>query len=810
MGNVDLTLTVRPIKLAFLVELSDIRALHSAIQINSFLWGGAYNPIVPVFERKPRNWEPSFPSRLKSSDILLGYLDAYDPDFVVPVGNCAKLKWDLGHRNLVQLEDVYAPLKEDFVPAYGIGLFETLDYIYKEEFKFKREDPMNIILPKIGRQHSLFLESFFGALPTEINDAVMQNFDSRLQIQKPKVSVQGFYKYLAPHFLFPRRLSMWKIKANRQDPFHECQCVFLLDATKPLDVIDYWNLRAIGWNIVPVPIQVASEEGLLKIAAEFIEENYLPYRSNKKIYHSTTILSGRHVSEKEISNFAQSMKLQAAADRHNPKYLIQCWQPRIWDNLARETDGAECSNLSVESEEHEFTDAPDDYITVRTVDPPMIFRNMFSGKPRFANNINLRLYGQASNPLAEVIPQGGLKVARSIGRIGMREWRVGLRDLVYLSCSPNERVMLKFPRAESVFISWLREHKWDVELSSSGRIAKQMVKQLGGIWGLSFLARPRLISLLDKMADGKTLLKQEVWREVQRIAKEDAFDADPRGLIQRLTEQDIIRLGLFIQCPVCQQRSWHALNALGYVLTCEKCLDVFAVPTHTPDDLKWAYRGHGTFSLPKRAYGTYAVLLTLRFFSKVLNGATTPIMSFTAKRGRLALEADLGLFYQEDILGRAKKELIFAECKTHNVFLKKDVNRMKVLANSFPGAVIVFATLREELTEREIRMIEPLANKGRRHWRDGRSYSPVLVLTGTELFADYGLETSWKQKGGRHQELSNRHRLIARLLPLCDLTQQLYLRMSSLTEWIEKEREKRQLAWEKMKKQDLRVSAYLG
>jgi hypothetical protein len=801
MGNVDLTLTVRPIKIAFLVELSDIPALHTTIQINSFLWGGSYNPIVPIFQRKPKNWEPSFPSRLKPTDIVLGYLDAYDPDFVVPVGNCAKRKWDLGHRNLIQLEDVYAPLDEYFSPAYGIGLFETLNYLHEEEFKFTRQQPLNIIFPKIGSKHSLFLESVFGVLPKSIDDVVEQNFDSRLHIQRPKISILRYYKYLGPDFLFPRRISMWKIKADRQDPFSdEGQCVFLLDATKPLDVIDYWNLRAIGWNVVPVPVQVAAAEGLRTIAEKFIEETYLPYRYNENMYHRATILNSRHVSEEEFSNFAQSLRLQPPVDRHNPKYLVQWWQPRIWDNWAREKDGAECCNLIVRSQEYQLTDAADDNIAVRTVDPPMIFGHVFVGKPRFANDVNFRFQGQDHNPMAEVIPQGGPELARSIGATGLREWRMGRRGVIYLSSHSNEKMLLKFPRAESVFMSWLREHDWEVELSAPGKIAKQMIKQLGGHWWLRFLARPRLVSLLANMADGKTLSKQKVWSEVRRMTNEEGFGADPTGLIQRLTDQDIIRLGLLIQCPMCQQHSWHALNKLDYMITCEKCLEEFRVPTHTPDDLKWAYRGHGTFSLPKRAYGAYASLLTLRFFSQVLNGATTPIMSFSAKKGRSALEADLGLFYQEDILGPARTELIFAECKTHNAFLKKDVSRMKVLANSFPGAVIVFATLREELTEREIRMIEPLANKGRGHWRDGRSYNPVLVLTATELFADYGLETSWKQKGGRDQELSNRHRLIARLLPLCDLTQQLYLRMPSLTEWLEKGRERRQLALMKRKK----------
>ena len=76
-------------------------------------------------------------------------------------------------------------------------------------------------------------------------------------------------------------------------------------------------------------------------------------------------------------------------------------------------------------------------------------------------------------------------------------------------------------------------------------------------------------------------------------------------------------------------------------------------------------------------------------------------MSFTARNDRMEeLEADLALFFQALEFGNSKTEVIFAECKTFNDFLKKDADRMENLGGAFPGAVLVFATLKEHFERR--------------------------------------------------------------------------------------------------------------
>ena len=146
-------------------------------------------------------------------------------------------------------------------------------------------------------------------------------------------------------------------------------------------------------------------------------------------------------------------------------------------------------------------------------------------------------------------------------------------------------------------------------------------------------------------------------------------------------------------------------------------------------------------------------------------------------------------------------ELVFGEAKSFggenrrqgnaikDSFGDIDIERMRKLAIRFPGSILVFATMKrgEEFSSDELARLSHLAEWGRepiseRH----QSRAPVIILTGTELFAPHSLHATWEEVGGRHGELAG-HRSISNesLRTLADLTQQLYLNMPSYDSWIE-------------------------
>ena len=254
----------------------------------------------------------------------------------------------------------------------------------------------------------------------------------------------------------------------------------------------------------------------------------------------------------------------------------------------------------------------------------------------------------------------------------------------------------------------------------------------------------------------------------------------------------MFRLGVEVQCPVCTQHSWYSLEDVDYRLQCMKCLERFDVPSHSPDDLAWSYRSFGPFSLPGFAQGAYAVLLTYYFFSRKFEGSTTPLMSFNAEKGQKRLEADLGLFFNQQRFGRTTTDLLFAECKSLWAFLNKGMwKKLCYLGAEFPGSILVFATLRRNLTAAEKNMLRRVANRGRRYSEHDRNHNPILVLTGIELFGRDRPPRCWKDEGDKFAEFAIGQRGYGGILELCDCTQQLHLDMSPYYEWLDDRLERR-------------------
>lgn len=89
-------------------------------------------------------------------------------------------------------------------------------------------------------------------------------------------------------------------------------------------------------------------------------------------------------------------------------------------------------------------------------------------------------------------------------------------------------------------------------------------------------------------------------------------------------------------------------------------------------------------------------------------------------------------------------------------------------------SALIFATLNSELHDSEVKLIRKLAIAERTKKLRGRLSSPVILLTGTDLFSD-GIAEKWKRRGGTYTKLSKRSFELTKLSVLADATQQLYL-----------------------------------
>ncbi len=799
LGNV--AIKARPLRFAYLIDPGSASQARAAIRLASTLWGGALGPIVQLFRRMPVTWRDHGLPAPPAKSVVLGYLEAFDPDFLIQFSDAVPAFVTATGRTVIKPSEVWQPLRQGLSrsPTYGIGILEVLEGVFDEHFKYTPRFPVKVVLPSIPESHGLFWSALFGELDPDVASVVEREYFAPLDIEKVEGLPDTLGTVLGPRVLFPRRLVQHGLRRERRNfAVRGDATVFFMDASRVADIIDFWNLRALGRPVLGLPKQLNTHEALRTQLIDFLRSHRRHWRNNPAVCDTARFIRSRHSTMDEMQAYAKSLNLAPPVGDSSKDgfYALQHWYPRLWDPWARDKDAAIPDDFySDDDESVELSDSEDMSIRLPTVLPDFAeARGVFS-QAQSANEITFNVFG-TSDFLAEAFPtQHGRSVLRAIGGIGLDdEWRLGRNGIVKLVTGVNG-TYLKIPKAEEVFFAWLTDDGWKPELSTPGILAKQIRRQCEG--HISFLTNPKILSLLEHMnggnvtPEGRPMDRDKLPAE-RSLAVEHVRSllrkADPKAdLHTRLLSRNVFRLGAQGQCPSCHRRSWFSLNDLKERMTCQKCLSVFPA-AGTLDRSVWAYKTTGPFSVPNHADGAYAVLLGLQCLDRFGRNSlqTTPVLSFKAtKAGESELEADFAFLWQESVFGERRDGIVFGEAKTYGPFAQKDFRRMRQLARAFPGAILVFITLRDSLSSAEKREITRIARVGRKQWKPERPLNPVLVLTGTEVLNRHAPPYCWPEPA-RTQFQQRLHGLLA----LCDATQQIHLGLPSWQEdW--------QKAWDK-------------
>lgn len=743
-----ITLKCRPLRLAFLIPPNK-EALRNAIRINSTLWGGVFNPIIPLYARSPKAWTQD-PGRKRSmKDHVAGYIRAFDPDFLVDCTGSQLPSYGANTgRSLISVDDIWSGFHSDRAntsPSYGVGIFEIAYGIYKEFFEAVRKYPVKVALPVLPVEHELFWAAVAGELPETMQWELEKRFTNALDIEKPKIGPDRYHAILKDYAFLPRHISGYQLKTG--DPPARHSYAFYMDASSFADIVDFWNLRALGQTVLPVPKQFSDHPEYISLVRDYVQSRYRVHPRNPAVQHGTYMVRSYSSAMEELTAFAAKL-LSNPVFPNKPAarvLALQHWYPRVWDEWAMGRDNATPQSVVSSKTEYEFAEAGDT-IGFELLKPSFASEG-YAATPRYANEVYPRFYGAGGKLLADVLPYDhGDAVLRAAGGLlgaGHDEFRIGRTGAIRLVKWPRS-TRWTMPLAEDVFLAWLQDKGYHAELSTCGRLAKQMYTQLGG-W-INFLKHEPLLQLFDAMAkggdEGRGLSLGQVKSRIANLGSPN------KRLYELLAERNVFQLGYKTQCPHCGRRSWFSISVLANELTCPLCFKKTSAinAVDRANDGEWHLKTAGPFSVEKFADGAYAVLLTLNFFEYDFSRRMTPIMSFTAKRATddFPLEADLGIMWQESDYGDDQEGILFAECKSYNAFEKKDFSRMETIAQKFPGAVLVFATLRRQLTAFEINEMTRIVRAGMKLWKADRPLNPVLVLTGHELFDDFGPPTCWE------------------------------------------------------------------
>ncbi len=568
-----------------------------------------------------------------------------------------------------------------------------------------------------------------------------------------------------------------------------------------LDLIDFWNLRALGWDITPLPASLASK--LTAFCEDFLQKSYRPFPPPSNAYHRASFLCSPSSNQAELQSFVAALRIPP----HDPDHhliSLDTRVPRIWEEWGRSADHAEPQTVT------DSTAAVDSHLIgdglhVKTAIPKFLEDDRYASQQHACTNVFESIPGGA-----QVIPWGSGELTGLIHDFADKKIWLSREGIVTTSAQFSSTRFLRSPSALNVFTAFAKSRGLVLSLSPAGDTCEQIIKALGGIRSIEFVARsPELLRFLNSLAHESVEAESDMIPN-KKVRKAYAPYAQTLEAVSRATSgrpeianhnffnalinRKVLTVGLTLRCAECNHRSWHALSSLAPTMSCPRCLATLPFPAAAPPRTEeWAYKVSGPFAAENFAHGAYCVASTLHFLTDSIFNESTWLPSFRLKseQGK-EVEVDFGMFARPNRLTHATSPfLILGECKSFNLFTPDDFARLHHIADLFPGAVLCFATFREGLDTRETQALTKIVRRGRSFLRAGRLRNPVLVLTGKELFAQFSWDREFCEIYGDRAEYARMVYLRRDIEELCDFTQQVHLGMESYHSWLDEKRKKR-------------------
>jgi hypothetical protein len=792
---------VRPIRFAFALDPHDAKALTKVFEASSAFWGGPYNFILPMFKSVPKRYREPYGKKITSSQLVEGLIEAFQPDFIVEVesGSTASVKFPLGR--VISLNQLLSR-DEQGRCCYGVDVRSVIADLYQKTFRFVQRHPPEAVLPVCTeRSYDLLFAAIFGALPETgpIADCA-DHFVKALEGKRKAFLPEEYPKLLSRKYLYPLNLAGLELE-TRSNSWSIDSKLYYMDERSTLDLIDYWNLSALGWDIIPLPASLAPK--LTTFCEEFIQKSYRPFRPPSNAYHYASFLCSPNYTQAELQTFVSSLR----RPQQDPAWSavgLDMRVPRVWEEWGRSADHAEpqtVTHSTLEVDSHLIGNG----LHVSTAIPKFLENDHHASQQHACVNVLESIPGGAP-----VIPWDSGELAGLIHEFEYEKVWVSREGIVTTAARFFSTRFLQSPTPLNVFSAFAKSRNLKLVLSPAGNVCEQIIKALGDIRLVGIVARSAgLLQFLNSLAhenvevESETNTKRKIRKAYapyakvleivsrnasgrSEIAKENFFNA--------LVAKKILTVGLTLRCLECNHTSWHPLDSLRSTMNCPRCLSKLEFPSASPPRKEdWAYKVSGPFATENFAHGAYCVASTLHFLmDKILSDSTTWLPSFRliAEQGKEA-ESDFGIFARPSQFSNVTSPfLILGECKSFNLFTSDDFAKARYLAELFPGAVLCFATFRETLTRTEINGLTKIVRRGRAALRTGRVRNPVLVLTGKELFSQFNFNRNLYEVYGERSQYARMAYIRRDIEELCDFAQQVHLGMESYHSWWDEKRKK--------------------
>lgn len=720
MNTLSVKLRYRPLRLGWCVSAGDFEGFRRAVRLNFTMWGGRFNPIIPVGDKE-------------LADALV---KLFRVDVLIP----ASLQDDAKE---FSEKFKYLPWpfmgKELFVDNIGGGkgpriadISHPIARLYNDCFKNNPnpESVLDLYEWEVGDALADIFLCSYGAVPSFEDIGVDYYGLASTSLFGARNIITNGAEIQIPQ---PGRETIASLNAAFIETHYAVQNhsnypgFYVGEVDNFSDLVNFWNLRA---TRIPLqffdPRYVDRQRGIATVWADHLRK--APPRR-----FGPQGLAIWHRPERSIDQDLQ----------HFGAGITDCAvRPEIWNGgnvrapivyfsessaLASvgENGGVTTASFTLSGKPFVGDQGAHEQHYVLSVDPGIgLFRNERSTlQTPFIPELN-EFYGRNAHFI-------------------WSEARAEPESLGIISSVSTDNQSLRALDVSQLIVQIFETVGIEASPSRPGLVATTLIRQMGGLDGCrpfkiagvrSLIENHRPDQSFDRGCAMQTILGKDtahplsdyqwLYIEPRKIGSELKNDA----VLAYLLDKGVFRPGLNFHCPSCRLEFWRTLDDAASRLECEYCGHGFNTSPQLRDK-GWAFRRSGLFGRDDHQGGAIPVLLTLQQLTN-MNGLSdhlfTSAMELKPKGAAIpACETDFVVVTSQ--VRDHRIQIAIGECKTRKPITADDVAKLTAVANAFPSNMydvfIVFARL-TPFTPEEIELVKAA---------NGPYQCRVILLTDREL-----------------------------------------------------------------------------
>lgn len=715
----------RPVRIGLLVRDGHIEDLEKAAGLNTLLWGGMYNPFIPV-----HTGDNAFAKQL---------IDLFCIDILYVVAKADEIDALIQEYPFLQTREPYAHQMfygDSYTKKNKIAYLDSLnimDKYWQRDFKHKPTDYVsNCTFPAWQDDDPLktLFALQFGRYPDEYDLEVDFEgaFRKKLRARELTLAPKDKVKRQLARSIFPIQLTGLDLQGYGGGYSHDGSGLYIGDETDFTDLLTFWNLRASGYAAIFF-LPVNHLDRLMDFAKEQVEWlDELPHAHPNIDDHIAFHYIGDKKTYKDIADKFATKK----------RHLICHCDDVIWNGLNVKPRSFYFSrDTCVGSVEKPH----DRYLATLSLPEKKFLPDTAQHINQQQLAISIEFFSEFEYPGYTLQPPYLRQLNEYYSReIAFQPEKLRVeRQGVALLIDVHDAVERLYPIAQKDVLQKIFELAGiTAKPSQPGLLATRIIEQLGGIEDGRVFKIAGVRKLIQDLPPYKPITRgnalQTIWddgrfqeyehlyiepREHKSLRKDDVFDY--------LLKKDCFRAGLELVCDRCKLANWLSLRDLDDRWTCQYCGSEDRLSLHMRHRGDWKFRKSGLLAKDNNQEGAVPVILSLLTF-KCFGSHLFPEVHATALSlsvpGRTC-EVDFVVFRY----GRkGQLEIAIGEAKgAGGVIDQKDIDNMRFVRDKLEAeqmaCSLVFSKTAEAFTNEELDRFRRLRDDG----------VPAILLTNKEL-----------------------------------------------------------------------------